>query len=437
MTIAPAWPLVALAAMGVVLTFVASFDDIVATQLLWIEGFVAAVALIDLAVLMRTPQPLAQRDAPDVAPMGVPAELVLRLLIPKGRALRVLAHDEYAEGVEGGREPVPLRLVRGQTEEIRYTRTARRRGVHALGPVALGVFSPLGLWQRRMLVGDVSALKAYPNLRKLAGAAQLKGRSAGDGRPTARASGADNEFAGLREYRRDDSFRSIDWRASARKQTLVAREYRADEDQSVVLVIDRGRSMIAHDGQASLLERAIESGLSLAMLAVDRGDHVGTLVYATAVEHWLPPRRSGSAFTNLVSRLGTLEPTAEESDPLAAAQTLKERLRRRSLVVWYTRPLDSAAAEGVVRAVSLLRNQHLVLVVVVRDRELESRLAARTLDGGDGIEQVAAVADLLDEGRAFVEQLRKAGVSTLQVFPDAMDVSLINRYLDLKAVHRL
>ena len=63
--------------------------------------------------------------------------------------------------------------------------------------------------------------------------------------------GGESEFERLREYRRGDEYRSIDWKATARRQKLISREYQLESNQNLMFLLDAGRLMTARDGAAS------------------------------------------------------------------------------------------------------------------------------------------------------------------------------------------
>ena len=122
---------------------------------------------------------------------------------------------------------------------------------------------------------------------------------------TVRRRGGENEFERLRDYRRDDDYRAIDWKATARRQKLITREYQHESNQTVLCMLDAGRLMTARTAGLSLLDHALNAMLMLSHVAARAGDQVGLLAFADGIERYAPPaggagRRGGS------SRRGTI-----------------------------------------------------------------------------------------------------------------------------------
>ena len=86
------------------------------------------------------------------------------------------------------------------------------------------------------------------------------------------------EFLQHREYVAGDEVRHIDWKASARHQRLITRNYEVEHYRNIVIVIDRGRLMAGHVGTGTKLDCAIDTALMIAGVALDGGDRCGVWV---------------------------------------------------------------------------------------------------------------------------------------------------------------
>jgi hypothetical protein len=80
--------------------------------------------------------------------------------------------------------------------------------------------------------------------------------------------GTDNEFERLRDYSSDDQFKSIDWRATARRLKLTVRDHQSNQSQRIVFAIDSGRMMVNRTAGESLLDAALDAALTLAHVAL-------------------------------------------------------------------------------------------------------------------------------------------------------------------------
>jgi uncharacterized protein (DUF58 family) len=244
--------------------------------------------------------------------------------------------------------------------------------------------------------------------------------------------GRGNEFDRLREYRREDEYRAIDWKATARHQDLISREYVVERNQNILFLLDSGRSMCnAHEG-ITHFDRALNAALVLSYVALRQGDTVGMLVCSNQVDRWVAPVRGAVAVQKIVRQVYDLEPGYAATDYGLLVEQLRLRNRKRSLVVLVTHALDEVHLRVIARHVRELRRRHLVLCAFLRNVPLHERL--ETLPATD-IEafQVAAAAEMVHEQSTQVGQLEQAGLLVLDVLPEQLSSRLISQYLEIKA----
>jgi uncharacterized protein (DUF58 family) len=253
---------------------------------------------------------------------------------------------------------------------------------------------------------------------------------------TVRLRGGENEFEALRDYQRDDDYRAIDWKATARRQKLITREYQQERNQSVLCMLDCGRLMTAETQGLSQLDRALNAVLMLSHVATRAGDQVGLLAFDTRVRAFLPPQGGRRAAQRVVAASYDIHAQIVETDFEAAYGYLSQRLRKRSLVVLFTEVIDEVSAKSVVRTVRSLGPRHLALVVLFRDETLDAMAEPRRTEPdikvADLYQRAAAAEAILWRDR-LVRDLQEAGALVLHVSPRKLTPSLINRYLHIKA----
>src|SRR5262249_1478096 len=141
-----------------------------------------------------------------------------------------------------------------------------------------------------------------------------RNRAAESGLKLSRLRGRGSEFDRLREYRREDEFRHIDWKATARQQTLVSREYVVERNQNILIVIDAGRSMCNELEGITHLDRALNAAIVLSYVALRQGDNVGILAFSNQVERWVRPVRGTGGIQTIIRHTYDLAPRYEASD---------------------------------------------------------------------------------------------------------------------------
>ena len=396
----------------------------------------AALALTDAALVLRVPSPAGRRAVAGSLSLGVTQEVALRLAYQGRSRVSMAVHDHHPTALEAELLPQRVDLAPGRWAELRYRVRPVRRGDFRFGGIELRLASRLGLWEATRYVGEENVVRVYPNFRAIARYALLAtdNRLSQIGVLQTRRRGEGLEFEQLREYRQGDSLRSIDWKATSRTTRLIAREYQDERDQRILLLIDCGRRMGAKDGELSHFDHVLNAALLLAHVGLRQGDAVGVLAMS-GEPRWLAPRKSVATIHAILNRVYDLEPTPLTSDYQWAAQEVMRRLSRRSLVVILTNLRDEDD-DAILPALKLLQTRHLVVLASLREAILSRALSTR-IDSFDRAVTHAATADYLRLRERAFQRLAGAGAICLDVEPQMLAISLVNRYLELKRSGRL
>jgi uncharacterized protein (DUF58 family) len=396
-----------------------------------VSGAFALLALLDLVAGLRLPAPALTRRVQGSLAMGVRTEVKLRVANAAGFGVRMDLHDHHPASVEAEGLPRRVDLKRGEWSEIVYQVRPLARGETQFQPAEARLFSPLGLWQVSRRTGPSTGVRIYPNFRALAKYTLLAtdNRLSQIGVLQVRRRGEGMEFHQLREYRQGDPQRAIDWKATARTQRLIAREYEEEKDQRVLLVSDCGRRMAAKDDELSHFDHALNAGLLLAHVALRQGDAVGMMTMG-GINRYSEPRKSVAAVNAILNQVYDIEPTLAVPDYYLAARDVMTNLRRRSLVILLTNLRDEDD-ETLLPALRLLRSRHLVVLASLKESIISRALSARVDSFDRAVTHAAAAEYLAQRERAF-RRIGAAGAVCLDVEPERLAISLVNRYLELK-----
>jgi uncharacterized protein (DUF58 family) len=430
------WAALVLAALAV---GVSMFPDYQPPWAAIAAGF-ALLALLDLYAGIKLPAPALVRRVPGSLALGVRSEVTLRVANAGPLGVRLDLHDHHPPTVEAEGLPRRLNLKRGEWSEIAYQVRPVARGEAQFEAAEARLFSPLGLWQISRRAGPQSPVRIYPNFRALAKYTLLAtdNRLSQIGVLQVRKRGEGMEFHQLREYRQGDAQRAIDWKATSRTQRLISREYEEEKDQRVLLVIDCGRRMAAKDDAPddvlSHFDHALNAALLLSHVALRQGDAVGMMTMG-GISRYSEPRKSVAAVHAILNRVYDIEPTLAVPDYHLAARDVMKNLRRRSLVILLTNLRDEDD-ETLLPALKLLRTRHLVVLASLREAIISRALSAR-VDSFDRAVTHAAAADYLAQRERAFRRIGAAGAVCLDVEPERLAISLVNRYLELKREGRL
>ncbi len=401
-------------------------------------SLIALVAVVawDLATLPAAWQVHVARRVPDSVGLGDAVEGAYVLQSAAGRALRVHLFDALPPALEvERRDRSPVRLPAHGSATVPVTLTGRARGRWPLGPIVLRVEGRLGLVQRSIRTEPADHMMVIPSMagirryRLLA----LHHRLRDLGVRAIRRRGEGTSFANLREYVVGDDPRHIDWKATARRETLITREYSIEQGQTVLIAIDAGRLMTQLAGPVARFEYALSSALLLADVALHSRDHVGLLVFADTVQAFVPPARGRQALEQMRRALVPATADLVEPDYATAFRLLGERLRKRSLIVLFTDVIDPRASQALIAHTTRSAARHVLVVVALRNDELVAAAVPTTVSVASPLFESAAAEELLLSREDALLRMRRAGVSVLDVSPHAMAAAVINRYLEIKA----
>jgi uncharacterized protein (DUF58 family) len=321
----------------------------------------------------------------------------------------------------------------GANESFRYTTRPTARGSYRFGTITARWSTPLHLlWRQRTLDAD-EEVPVYPNLLEVEKYDLLarRGLLREMGLRAARHVDRGTEFESLREYQPDDDFRRINWKATARRHRPITALHETERSQRLLVMLDLGRMMLTRIGDLTRLDLAVNASLLLCYVGLRRGDRVGLMSFADGVHSYSPPRSGRSHFYRIVEQLYAVRAQPVESDYTEAFTRLRSDLRGRSLIVLFTDIGEPDVAGAISANLALLARHHLPLAVTLSDPVVGER-AEVIPDSGRQLYQKVVAARLLDERRAVLEQLHRAGVLTVDAPADQLAPATINRYLALK-----
>ncbi len=432
----PSPVLVVLALGPVLLAILTLVDPTMLWTMLLTDGVLVLLAGAD-ALLARRPLVRVTRSTRDVFSIGQPNPVKLELRSLAGRSLSVVINEDLFDDAASEELPLEVTLPPRGREAVQYHVTPRRRGAYTLGDHYVRYLSPLRLWIRQLRIPAADAIKVYPDVRAVRTYELLAvtNREQSLFRASPR-KGGESEFERLREYRREDEYRSIDWKATARRKTLIAREYQMESNQSLMFAIDAGRLMTAQTAGLSLFDHALNATLMLSHVATRNGDHVGLFSFAEEVKSYAPLAAGQRATQRLIRAAYHLHPDLVETHYGVALEQLGARMRKRAMIVMFTQVVDEVAAKELLRLTRGLSRRHLPLLVLFRDPDVEALLEPQGR-GAIAAYTRAAAAEVMEWRERLCFELKKQGAHILDVVPRDLTPSLINRYLEIKARHLL
>ncbi|WP_460141009.1 DUF58 domain-containing protein [Pseudomonas sp. S2_E01] len=391
-----------------------------------------ALALIDAWRVRRLPSPHIKRQLPGSLALGRWSEVRLEVEHDFTQPLTVELFDHVPGGLSFENLPLSVELQPGQHTQAGYRLRPLNRGHFTFERCEINLPSPLGLWTDKRLPSVPGSTRVYPDFARLYGGQLLAVDNwlSQLGVRQRQRRGLGLEFHQLREFREGDSLRQIDWKATARQRTPIAREYEDERDQQIVFLLDCGRRMRSQDGELTHFDHALNACLLLSYVALRQGDAVGLSTFATEQLRYLAPGKGAGQLNVLLNTVYDLDSSQRSADYQAAVTQLLARQKRRSLVVLVTNLRDEDD-DDLLTAVQRLGKQHRVLVTSLREELLDSLRQTSVQTLSQALTYCGTV-DLLNARADVHERLNAHGVPVLDATPHELGAALVTRYLEWK-----
>lgn len=373
----------------------------------------------------------------------------------QNQATKIRLRDSYPLDFVVSTPTLAASLAPNSSEELTYTVHPDRRGEYQWGDIQVRQLGRWGLAWHDWKIPATQTVAVYPDLIGLRSLSiRLTLQNTGTMRQ-ARRLGMGTEFAELREYGVGDDIRLIDWKATARRSRPLVRVLEPEREQTLIILLDRGRLMTAQVQGLKRFDWGLNATLSLALAGINRGDKVGVGVFDREVTTWIPPERGQNQLSKLIERLTPIQPILLEPDYVGAVTKLVNQQTRRALVVLITDLVDVTASAELIAALIRLAPRYLPFCVTLRDPQVDKLAHNKELllkpsvinrepplikeernskQGEIAAAYTRAVAlDLLAQRQVAFAQLKQKGVLVLDAPANQISEQLVDRYLLLKA----
>jgi uncharacterized protein (DUF58 family) len=366
--------------------------------------------------------------------VGAETEVHLKVQNAQPYPISLVIKDEYPPQMKlSGLREAHMRVEGQASATLVYSLTPPKRGRFEFGQIAVRFLSRLNLVWCETRVGDATAVKVYPNMRR-AREAELKAlgaRSLVSSHRRTSWRGEGREFESLRDYVRGDELRHISWSATARRGKLTTRQYQIERDQTILIAIDGGRLMTARIDQETKLDSAVHAALALMSAAARAGDNAGLLVFGRKIKSFLPPGRGHDHMDAALEALYSVEPEMIEPSYSRAFEYIAAHSKRRSLVILLTDLVDEEGSKELLTSLRLLRPRHLPLVVTIADRDLKGVVSSPPENARDLFTQSVAE-EIMYLRESALRLVESQGGLALDVTAAALAPALLEKYLQVK-----
>lgn len=327
-----------------------------------------------------------------------------------------------------------LWLKPGQSQRIHYQIRPTRRGEYTFNDLNVYASSVTRMIQRRYTIPAEKTLPVYPSfiqMRKYELLA-ISNKLQMTGIKKIRRIGHNFEFDQIKNYTVGDDYRTVNWKATARKNDLMVNQYMDERAQNVYSIIDMGRLMKMPFNGLTLLDYSINSTLVISNIAMRKQDKAGVISFSHRIDSVLAADRKSTHINNILELLYHQKTNFLDSNFELLYQLVRRKINQRSLLILYT---NFESVSSMQRQLPYFRNlskSHLLVVVFFQNTELR-KVFEREAKGTEDI-YIKTIAEKFDfEKRLITKELEANGIHSILTAPENLTVNTINKYLELKA----
>jgi len=342
--------------------------------------------------------------------------------------------DEIPEQFQIRNFEIKRKIKASSQDDIQYYLRPTSRGEYVFGNLNVYAMTPLRLVSRRFTFDKNQMIPTYPSyiqLRKYDLMA-FSNNLFQYGVKKIRRIGHTMEFEQIKEYVQGDDIRTLNWKATAKKNALMVNQFQDEKSQSIYMAIDKGRVMKMPFNGLSLLDYAINATLVLSNVILKKQDKAGMFTFSKKVENRVAAERRSSQMHQILESLYNIKTDFFESDYSRLYVDIKKNINHRSLIILYTNfeTLDSLHRQ--LPYLKAIAKSHLLVVVFFQNTELNDIINSKAVTVQEVYDKVIAE-KFAFEKRLIVNELKKYGIHSVLTQPENLTLDTINKYLEIKA----
>lgn len=326
-------------------------------------------------------------------------------------------------------------MLKPITKEVfSYTFTPKRRGEYEFGSPFVMIRSIFYLASRRLDLDLEETVHVYPSVLQMKKYELLvfQQQKTSAGIKKIRRLGNNSEFEQIKTYVQGDELKTVNWKATSRRNELMVNQYQEEKSQSIYCIIDKSRSMQMEFDGLSMLDYSINSTLVFSNIALRKGDKAGLITYSDKIGTLLGADRSSGQMRRIQETLYNQRTQYKEGNYELLYNSIRRTIKTRSLLVLFTNFESEFAMRRAIPMLRRLNQKHVLVVVFFQNSELQE-LAYRPSTSIQEVYQATVAERMISIKSKIARELRQNGIQTVLTLPDELSINTINKYLELKA----
>ena len=332
-----------------------------------------------------------------------------------------------------GENFISTRIGPKTTVKFSYVLEPKVRGEYALGPLSIIVKDRLGFNSLERIVPDsVTDILIYPpyeDIKRIEILGSKRSLQLNYGAQRSKQKGLGSEFYGMRKYVFGDQFRLIDWKASARHQKLIVREFESERDVTIMILVDSSETMAGGAIENTKFEYAIRACMLLTKVALTRRDNVGVYTFSDKKNFkFLKPNGGEEHFYQVLDFVARVKPEGK-CKAIEAMDHFTKRFQKRSLI-FIISDLEANPKEISEAIRKLIPFNHTIIIINPFSPWFE--IHEIDLSSTDKALAEAISEEMMEHILIIRQSLRNVGISIITCGPDDMMKQVISTYMEAK-----
>jgi uncharacterized protein (DUF58 family) len=376
----------------------------------------------------------AARQTPKIMGLGDENLIKIRIENASNLPLSIRLIDELPVQFQQRDFEYRISLGTGASETLHYELRPVERGQYTFGDLNLFLSSQIGLLERRWVVPAEATVPVYPSVLQMK---QLELRALDriaqhPGIKKIRRIGHSYEFEQIKNYVRGDDYRSINWKASSRRGTLMVNQYEDERSQQIYSIIDKSRVMKMPFEGLSLMDYAVNASLAISNIALKKYDRAGLITFSDKIGATVKADSKATQLNKILNALYAEQERQVEANYELLYYAARKLIAGRSMILLYTNFESRFALERAMPFLRRINRTHLLVVIFFENTEIRTFIEEEVSHIEDIYLQTVA-RKYLNEKAQMVQQLRQYGIQAVLTRPEDLSVNTVNKYLELKS----
>ena len=393
------------------------------------------LTMLDVLLVFSNREPLkVERDVQDRLNLGDENSVSLIVTNLSGQPINFTMIEGYPNEMQDRSTELSGTLLGNGQKTFEYTFTPKARGTFEFGDVFIIIRSLFFMASRRIDIPLTQSVDVYPSVLQMKKYELLvfQQQKTSQGIKKIRRLGNNSEFEQIKSYVQGDEIRTINWKATSRRNELMVNQYQEEKSQSIYCILDKSRSMQMEFDNLSMLDYSINSSLVFSNIALRKGDRAGLITYSDKIGTMLAADKSSGQMRRIQEALFNQKTHYREGNYEVLYNSIRRTIKQRALLMLFTNFETEFSMRRALPMLRRLNQKHVLVVVFFQNSELQE-LAYKPSKSIQEVYQSTVAERMISLKSKMARELRQNGIQTVLTLPEDLSINTINKYLELKA----